>query len=536
MGGAAVQQLQQQQVLQLQKNKPEAAQAQAKAQQHEVYVARRKSESVSRRRSIGEASRVEEEAKESEESGPALFSSAEELAALLGRTDAGQWKEHAADLVRNISTEISRILAYDDEAADADTAAAAPPSDATAASAAGAAVAAGAGAGAAGAATAGAEAAGSAPAAGAKAAAGSAAPSPAPASPPGVPALANESESEAKVDLILDAIAREAALGGDLLSDEGELDSLLSYLSESLAPGDQQGGQQPLRARALTPYDVWKRSRGRESTSKKAPRYSEAEWAKVVARLGQYQLRRDLRRMSAQHRVLREELSSLKFRPEICARSRRTAAGIKPLPERLEAVVALRKEHVEGLRKQVEAAEMAEVTLQPKTNKGGRWKPVVSHSILLKGRGEVTEADAELTFSPVLNKRSARLAEAAARMGRRTDVTMRRAPKPVPQEAPPTFQPSVNKPARRDGSGAGSGSGSGSGSGAGAAPEDQEPVYERLYKKLPQHVAARGSLRRHLRDPVLTGAAAGGAHAAATNVVPFVEEKHAFLRARVPIA
>ncbi len=527
MGGAVAQQQQrqqQQQVLQLQQNKPEAAQAQGKAQ-HEVYVSRRKSESVSRRRSIGEASRVEEEAKESDESGPALFSSAEELAALLGRTDAGQWKEHAADLVRNISSEISRILAYDDEAAGADTAAAAPPSDAAAAPAAGAA---GAGAGAAGAATAGAEAAGSASAAGAKAA-GSAAPLPAPASPPGVPAPANESESEAKVDLILDAIAREAALGGDLLSDEGELESLLSYLSESLASADQQGGQQPSRAKALTPYDVWKRSRGRECASKKAPRYSEAEWAKVVARLGQYQLRKDLRRMSAQHRVLREELSSLKFRPEICARSRRTAAGIKPLPERLEAVVALRKEHVEGLRKQVEAAEMAEVTLQPKTNKGGRWKPVVSHSILLKGRGEVTEADAELTFSPVLNKRSARLAEAAARMGRRTDVTKRRAPKPVPQEAPPTFQPSVNRPARRAGCGAGCGAG------AGAAPEDQEPVYERLYKKLPQHVAARGSLRRHLRDPVLTGAAAGGVHAAATNVVPFVEEKHAFLRARVAI-
>ncbi len=529
--GAMQQQQQQQQQQQLPQHKAEQAYAQHKPH-HEVYVSRRKSESVSRRRSISEASREEEEAKEGDHGGPALFSSAEELAALLGRTDAGQWKEHAADLVRNISSEISRILAYDDEAAASSSAGAGA---ATAVSGAGAtpSAAAAAPAGAAGAAAASsapASAAGAAAvassvgivtaadvaadAAGAPSTAVKAGSTPAaPASPPAAPAPA--SESEAKVNLILDAIAREAALGSDLVSDEGELESLLSYMSESLASssGQDQGRQQ--QAKVLTPYDVWKRSRGRESTGKKAPRYSEAEWAKVVARLGQYQLRRDLRRMSAQHRVLREELSSLKFRPEICARSRRTAAGVKPLPERLEAVVALRKEHVEGLRKQVEAAEMAEVTLQPKTNKGGRWKPVVSHSILLKNRGELTEADAELTFSPVLNKRSARLAEAAERLGRRTDVTQRRAPKPVPQEAPPTFQPCVNRPAQR-----------------GAATD--EPVFERLYKKLPQHVAARGSLRRHLRDP-LPAAASGGAQSAA-NVVPFLEERHAFLRARVPIA
>jgi len=232
-------------------------------------------------------------------------------------------------------------------------------------------------------------------------------------------------------------------------------DSVISYLS-----ADEEEQQK------LSSFDIWKHiQESRKDVSKPSIKLTSKEWDDLSIRLNEYAQKQQQNRLHCQHAALKEELSECVFKPAINKRSKEMIT-VMPIQKRLDHILYQREQKIENERQRLAALEEATIC-EPKINKTTRWKPRVQRKYLECANDRLAQEEAELTFSPIINIRSSKLA-------RKAKAKAQTKPNKIKPKQP-SFQPKINSRSHM------------------LSQNDDRSVYDRLYPakpgdRPPQHV------------------------------------------------
>lgn len=146
-------------------------------------------------------------------------------------------------------------------------------------------------------------------------------------------------------------------------------------------------------------------------------------WSDLVGRLNESSRQKQLYLLKAQHKQIADQLAGLTFAPQISEHSRYLAAKNKSLPERVAALMRKKKAKLDRIRMEKAQKELEGATFKPQLNKRRDENPdrrighLLQYEIDRRIRAEQRRTliqemeDRSLTFTPTINKNSARIVE-----------------------------------------------------------------------------------------------------------------------------
>ncbi len=147
------------------------------------------------------------------------------------------------------------------------------------------------------------------------------------------------------------------------------------------------------------------------------------EWEDLVGRLNESRKKKQLMLLTAQQRQMADQLAGLTFSPYISDNSRKLAANNPRLPERVAQLMHKKKAKLDRIRTEKAEKELEDATFKPNLEKSKirgdamvrRIGHLMQYEVDRRVRAEQRKALIEemerrdLTFSPVINRNSARI-------------------------------------------------------------------------------------------------------------------------------